>query len=462
MRSIDGFVIVGLLGQGGMSRVLKVRSPEDGRLLALKLLKPHPHLADLLGMEEIERRFRFEARVLAGINHPHVVRLVGARLSGPLCYMLLEYHCRTVSEWIGEGPRVTEASRPLRPNLALAAVRQTAQALRALHDKGLVHRDIKPANLLLAADRRVKLADFGLSKLRGERGLRPPQLMVGSPYYAAPEQEQDPEGVDLRADIYSLGVVLYRLIAGRLPEQPVDWNPILAEFGPNGQDLLERALAENPERRPAHAEEFLAELRRMEVFWQKHREAACHARWTLGALSETGETAPRRLRSEPIRTGPRKTGEFFPVNALWRPLAFTPRELKPSGDVVHDPATGLCWQRGGSPEPVPWERGRAYLDAINREGFAGRSCWRLPTAEELLSLLDFRAPLDDFCLPPVFERRQARLWSADRRTFLAAWIVDVESGYLGWQDFTCPAFVRAVCPEKGEGGFSGTPRSGEV
>ncbi len=444
MRHIDGHQILGTLGQGGMSRVLKVRSATDGQIHALKLLAPHPNLEDLLGMTELQRRFRFEAEVLQQVDHPHVVRLIAAQLSRAQWYVLLEYHCRTVSEWIGEGSEGEEATRSIRPDLALNVARQTALALQTLHDRGLVHRDVKPANLLLDANRVVKLADFGLSKLRGEWEIQPPQMVVGSPFYAPPEQERRPESVDQRADWYSLGVVLFRLISGRLPGKNPDWRLVTREFGPAGEEVLSRILAVNPANRPDQATEVLAGLERMERFWLGHREASCRLRWQDLLQNRRQTTKKTRLRNRPLKVGAKGARQIFPVTALWQTNRHRATILVAEGEIIRDQQTGLIWQQAGSPDPLEWTAAQAYADQLNRENWAGRRSWRLPTADELLSLLQPDAPLDDFCLQPLFDRRQHRLWSADRRSFIAAWIVDVESGYLGWQDFTCPAFVRAV------------------
>ncbi len=433
-----------MLGQGGMARVLKVRAAADGPILALKLLAPHPHLQEVLGMEEIRRRFLFEAEIIGRVDHPHLVRLVGQRLEGENCYILLEYHCRTVSEWIGEGAMVEEMSRPIRPDLALTVVRQTALALRALHAHGLVHRDVKPANLLLTAERQVKLADFGLSKLRGEGEFRPPQLLIGSPFYASPEQEREPEHVDQRADWYSLGVILYRLVTGRLPGNRPDWEPVEREFGAGGAGLLGRIVAKKPADRPEHPAEILAGLDQMEGYWRERRAAVCRIRWHDHFQAGRPADAATTLRSQPVKVGGREAGKFFPVTPLWQSAQHVTTALVAGGKTIRDEATGLVWQQGGSTSPMVWTTAPAYLDQLNRSHWGGRCTWRLPTVDELLSLLEPGAPLDDFCLQPLFDARQHRLWSADRRSFIAAWLVDVESGYLGWQDFTCPAYVRAV------------------
>ena len=444
MRFINGHEILGLLGQGGMSRVLKVRSSLDGRIRALKLLRPHPHLVDLLGLEEIQRRFCFETAILARIDHPHVVRLISRKLEEPHWYALLEYHCRTVAEWIGESPLVEEPSRPLRPDLALAVVRQTASALEALHNQGLVHRDVKPANLLLDDERCVKLADFGLSKLRGEREIRPSQLMVGSPFYAAPEQERHPESVDQRADWYALGVILYRMISERLPGGNPDWSPTVREFGAAGRAFLARMLSPEPDARPAHAAEVMAGLDAMERYWRAHREVVCRMRWEEHARADHRDDSDEKPRQSPLKITGREARNIFAVNALWRPVRRTARHYRVAEGMVCDLTTGLIWQQSGSPGPLDWARAQEYVYQLNAQQWGARSSWRLPTVDELLTLLEPDAPLDDFCLQPVFDRRQHRLWSADRRTFISAWVMDPESGYLSWQDFTCPAYVRAV------------------
>jgi eukaryotic-like serine/threonine-protein kinase len=444
MRSIDGHEVLGMLGQGGMGRVLKVRVAADGSVAALKLLAPHIHLTELLGMAEIRRRFRFEAEVLGRIDHPHVVQLLGQRLEGRQWYVLLEYHCRTVSEWIGEGPEVEELTRPIRPDLALTVARQATLALQVLHSHGLVHRDVKPANLLLDTRRGIKLADFGLSKLRGEREFRPPQLLVGSPFYAPPEQAREPELVDQRADWYSLGVVLFRLLTGRLPGRDADWTPVEKEFGQSGTEFLRQILAERPGDRPAHAAEILVGLNHLERYWREQRASMCRLRWQGHFQARRETVGGGALRREPRKVAGKDGRRVFPVNELWQSERHHPTALVARESTVHDQSTGLVWQRSGSSSPMEWTAAQAYLARLNRHHWAGRSGWRLPTVDELLSLLEPGAPLDDFCLQPLFDARQSRLWSADRRSFIAAWLVDVESGYLGWQDFTCPAFVRAV------------------
>jgi serine/threonine-protein kinase len=109
-----------------------------------------------------------------------------------------------------------------------------------------------------------------------------------------------------------------------------------------------------------------------------------------------------------------------------------------------DPATGLTWQRGGSSFALDWHSARGYTDQLNHEGLGGRNNWRLPTIEELITLLQPNPSGHDHCLPPIFDRRPPRLWSSDRRAFTSAWYVNLDLGFVAWQDFSCHNAIKAV------------------
>ena len=307
-----------------------------------------------------------------------------------------------------------------------------------MHRAGIVHRDIKPFNLLVTDEDRLKIGDFGVSKLRGDCSATPSNLLVGSPYYAAPEQERDPGGVDGRADLYSAGVVLYRMLTGRQPEDggpgPGATHP---DATPAWDEFVFRALETNPGRRFADAPAMLVALEKLSDDWKRRRDAFC----SLDDMDLPGTPAARigvapigdtridiiPLRHNPLRVKPKDAPGIFASDALLRPLQPSLHEFAPSSDgaVVLDRLSNLSWQRAGSEDPVPWERAQEYVDRLNALRFAGRSDWRLPTVNELFSLLKPVALGKEDCLEGVFDRRRW-IWSCDRRSFTAAWYVDCE------------------------------------
>ena len=159
---------------------------------------------------------------MAGLNHPNIVSIHDYDQDRGKRFYVMDFYANNLGTMMGESYTVESPSRPIPVDRAIGYTRQYLEGIRCLHDAGIVHRDIKPFNLLVTPRDTVKICDFGLSKLRGETDAGPGNLKVGSPYYAAPEQERDPNSVDERADLYPVGVMLYRMLTGRLPSnQPV-------------------------------------------------------------------------------------------------------------------------------------------------------------------------------------------------------------------------------------------------
>jgi tRNA A-37 threonylcarbamoyl transferase component Bud32 len=209
-KHLPDLEVIELLGAGGMGTVYKARQPQLDRTVALKILS-HDLAADPAFVE----RFNREAKMLARLSHPNIVGVFDFGTAGPCCYLLMEYV---------DGVNLRQAMRTggFTPPEALALVQEICAALKFAHENGILHRDIKPENILLDSKGSVKIADFGIAKMIGEGERSDVTLtlqgsILGSPHYMAPEQLDSPGNVDQRADIYSLGVVLYEMLTGELP-----------------------------------------------------------------------------------------------------------------------------------------------------------------------------------------------------------------------------------------------------
>jgi len=447
MRRIGRYEVCGLLGKGGMSTVYKVRIPTIGKIAALKLLAPHPHLVALVGMDGIRRRFASEAVALGRLRHANIVAVWDYGEADGRPFFIMEYYCNNLGVMIGETYRLENPSRVLSLDKTLHYGRQILAALSCLHQAGIVHRDLKPANVLLTDDDRVKICDFGLSRLRGEPFPRPHNLMVGSPYYAAPEQEVDPDGVDARADLYATGVLLRRLATGRFVmegEGRTSGHP--TNLDSRWDAFLGRAAAPDRRDRFGTAREMAAALERLSREWEAQKGENCRLSPARPRSRQELPAEIRSLRNRAIKVGSRQGPEVFGLDELWRPRRYFASDFRENEDgTVTDRATGLTWERDGSDFPMAWDQAHDYVAHLNRTRFAGRTTWHLPTVAELLSILSEAPHAGDLCIPLVFAQDRRWLWSSDRRSFVAAWYVSIDLGFVSWQDFSCSYFVRAVC-----------------
>jgi len=214
---VDKYRIDGLLGKGGFATVYKATHLLLGTRVALKLLRP----TLVERQPALGAQLCAEARFAARINHPNVVRILDVTSTG-LSYIVMEYI---------DGLSLTQRIHrhgPLAPAALLRVGLQVVAGLEAGLEQGLIHRDIKPANILLSRSGDVKIVDFGLARHTAEPSDRPrprSPAVLGTFGYMSPEQAEDPEAVDFRADVYSLGVTLYEAAAGGLPFPTVDHRP---------------------------------------------------------------------------------------------------------------------------------------------------------------------------------------------------------------------------------------------
>ena len=244
--------ILELLGRGGMGAVYKARQPHLDRIVALKVLPPEPGRDSTFA-----DRFSREARALAKLNHPGIVTIFDFGRTGDYYYFLMEFVD-------GVDLRRLILDGNLSPVEALKIVPQLCDALQYAHEEGVVHRDIKPENVLVDRKGRVKVADFGLAKLLNADGdtdrLTGTRQVMGTWRYMAPEQLDNPLGVDHRADIYALGVVFYELLTGELPIGRFAVPSEKAKVDARLDDVVLKALESEPERRYQHVSEVRSQL----------------------------------------------------------------------------------------------------------------------------------------------------------------------------------------------------------
>lgn len=462
MKKIDRFTIAGLLGKGGMGKVYKICYPVTGRIAALKLLDPSPLLAALTDKKELAALFTKEAVIMASIRHPHVVDILDfGRTQGNL-YYIMDFYCNSLATFMGESAEA-EATRIIPIEKAVHYTTQTLRGLSCLHFFGIIHRDIKPANILITDLDVAKICDFGLSRRRGDRReTRHGSIRVGSPFYAAPEQETDPDQVDITADLYSTGVMLYKMLFGHLPEesrpQASQLNPDLDE---DWDRFFARALHPDPSRRFQAADLMGRHLEDLARAWEEKKEKICalpvfpepetDPGTGISGGRNTGDPAAHRTRALPVRSAPMKiplkhAQTFFGLDRFMQPQEYGVNDLVTSETgVVTDRHTGLVWQQSGTGFPVTWHQAQAYVAQLNQQRFGGFSDWRLPTLDELLTLAAPPAKGRDHCISPVFDRTQKWLWSADKSTFVSAWYMSLEMGFAARNDLTSFYHVKAVC-----------------
>lgn len=240
--------ILECLGRGGMGVVYKARQKSLNRIVALKLIAPE-RVAD----ETFAKRFSQEAQALAALNHPSIVTIYDFGQAGGFYFLLMEFV---------DGVNLRQAMKAGRftPEQALAVVPPVCEALQFAHEHGIVHRDIKPENLLLDKEGRVKIADFGVAKMlhADESDVGPAESQpAGTPRYMAPEQ-MEAGMTDHRADIYSLGVVLYELLTGELPADRLEPPSSKVQIDVRLDEIVLRALSVSPALRYQSATQFSA------------------------------------------------------------------------------------------------------------------------------------------------------------------------------------------------------------
>ena len=262
-QTVSHFRILGQLGGGGMGVVYKAEDTKLKRTVALKFLPP-----ELSRYPEAKERFLREAQAASTLDHPNICDIhdIGESDDGQLFIVMSCYEGETLREKIERGP--------LPVDQAVGVAIQVARGLEAAHEAGMVHRDIKPANVMVTARGDAKILDFGIAKLAGQTMLTQPGLIVGTMAYMSPEQARG-EQVDRRSDVWSLGVVLYEMLAGWQPfkgdveqalvylilsEEPEPISSVRGDVPPALESVVARAMRKDPGGRYQSAGEMLRDL----------------------------------------------------------------------------------------------------------------------------------------------------------------------------------------------------------
>jgi serine/threonine protein kinase/Tol biopolymer transport system component len=271
-RTISHYRILEKLGEGGMGVVYKAQDLKLQRIVALKFLPHH-----ITSTTEDQERFLQEARAASALNHPHVCTIYAIEEEAGQVFIAMEYvDGRTLRSKIEDGG-LSEGPLPGRMENCIGYASQIAEALQEAHSQGIIHRDIKTDNIMVNSKDQIKVMDFGLAKLKGSLKLTKTTSTVGTLSYMAPEQIQR-ETVDARSDLFSLGVVLYEMLAGRLPfrgeheaammysilnEEPEPIQHYLPDISSELLHIVNRALDKDPEDRYQSAHDMLIDLRRL-------------------------------------------------------------------------------------------------------------------------------------------------------------------------------------------------------
>lgn len=216
MKQAGIYLIKERIGRGGMSVIYKARAPKTNSVVAVKMLQPRDTIfVDLVGEKRLREIFLGEAHVMAKIHHRHIAQIIDCDTKSETPFIVLNYFPQSLGSLMGDSTRV-KVSKVMDIDMTCKYIRQALHGLEKLHTEDIIHRDIKPHNLMIDEDDQIKIIDFGLCLVHGKDTMALPGMQVGSPYYTSPEQERSPESVDNRSDLFSIGVIAYRMLTGRL------------------------------------------------------------------------------------------------------------------------------------------------------------------------------------------------------------------------------------------------------
>ena len=397
---IPGYEVVRELGEGGMCVVYLARHKAFGETVAIKVLH------DIFSRrEEMRKRFLNEARILHDLDHENIVKVRDFIEFGGRVALVMDYiEGKTLDHVIGR------ETGPIPHEKALPLFQQLLDAVGHAHSKGVVHRDLKPSNVIVSDDGKAVVTDFGIAKVIGTAGMTRTGTKLGTLYYMSPEQVRGAKDIDHRTDIYSLGMTLYEMLAGRLP---FDVDDETSEF-----DITQKIVFEDhepPDRHYPHIPESLV------------KAVSC----------ATAKAPDDRFKScasfSTALCGPRaKEGNHeADVEVIVKKAAIDAAD-KSAGHgrftsiegLITDRLSLLEW-RVGPDTSINWHEARDWIIDLGLE-------WRMPNRMQLLDLYDAGIRYGDW---GPFENRGYFVWSEDiSRDRLQAWYFHFGYGRGDWGD----------------------------
>ena len=368
------YEVVAELGKGAMGVVYRASDPMLNRTVAIKTINMDE--AENEGMAEYEARFYTEAKAAGGLNHPNIIIIYDIGKSGHLVYMAMEFiEGRELRELLADG-------KPLPIGQSIDIATQVAEGLAYAHQHQVVHRDIKPANILITAEGRAKIADFGIARMRSSETRTQTGIILGSPKYISPEQVKG-RRADHRSDIFSLGVILYQCLTGATPFNGEGLSALMYQITDHDPPppstanpqipvmldyIMAKVLAKAPEARYQSAADLANDLRECKAQMEDSRRLAA------ASLSSTSPIAPapapaaaspeRSAQSEPEPA--EAAAQSAPTRGISRAFdsheatARLMRQIGADGtaEFVASPfsTTSLLTERIGRPGEHPWGR----------------------------------------------------------------------------------------------------------
>ena len=306
----DSYRLDELIGVGGMANVYRAYDLKKDRTVAIKVLRE-----EFLDNVELVRRFKNESRAISVLNHPNIVKVYDVSITPQLQYIVMEYlDGITLKEYL------KQRGRALPWKEAIHFVAQVLRALEHAHANGVVHRDIKPQNIMLLADGSARVMDFGIARISRSESQTVTDKAIGSVHYISPEQAKG-DITDAKADIYSVGVMMYEMLTNTLPfdadspvsvamKQITDTATPLREIDPSIpealEEIVERAMAKEPAARYPSASDMLADIEEFKKnpsirfeYKKLIADAATQKRTMTNQTNRTGNTATTKKATPP-------------------------------------------------------------------------------------------------------------------------------------------------------------------